>query len=121
MNDPREPESPGNWRSQPWALGSLGVALMVAGWLLMSYVPTHASGGLLDDLREWAAEQSKEEGAAGLSQRLPGREAPYRLPGRLVLVAGVVLFLAAGVRMWERSPEKDRAESGVEEPAEREG
>jgi hypothetical protein len=100
------------WWQQPLGMAVLGVALMVGGWMVMSYTPER-SGGLLEDMRRWASDQAHEEGASGLRDRLPPREAPYHLPGRFILLAGVVLFVAAGVRMWRQPPEAEQRERTV--------
>jgi hypothetical protein len=92
------------WR-HPIVMGLVGIALLVGGWKLSSYVPEVQRGGLLEGLKRQAEEQ-EDEGTQGLADRLHRwptrghREPPFRLAGQLVLLAGLVLFVAAGMRMW---------------------
>jgi hypothetical protein len=86
----------------------IGVVLMVAGWLVMSYTPD--GGGVLGELRRLATEQGQEEGAAGLKERLPRLEPPFRVPGQLMVYAGIALFAAGCVQMWRQRPEEEEKE-----------
>jgi hypothetical protein len=111
MSEPVTPPPRLAWWQKPLGMGLLGVILMVGGWMAMGY--TTDSAGVLRDLRRQAMEQQHDEGAAGLRERLPvGGEHPFHLPGRFVLLAGIVLFVAAGVRMWQQpaEEEEDRGE-----------
>jgi hypothetical protein len=103
------------WR-HPIVLGLLGIALLVGGWKLSSYIPDAARGGLVEGLKRQAEEQGGE-GTQGLPERLekwPARalqEPPFRLAGQLVMLAGLVLFVAAGMRMW-----RERAGNNPDDP-----
>jgi hypothetical protein len=102
------------WWRRPIGIGLLGLALMVGGWKLSTWIPTTAheqqQADRLGDLKrlegdvEWKA---KVEDYARNVQRQP----PYEMPGRLIVFAGLVLFIVAGVRMY-RAP-------AVEEDGER--
>jgi hypothetical protein len=97
----------GGW-SAPWVVGLLGLALMIGGWKLATYVPAPEGDQerRLEELRG-AAEASARSGdpeAARLERKLPRRTPPYQAQGRLVLFGGLLLFIVAGVLMYRHKP-----------------
>lgn len=84
------------WHRQPIWYGLVGLALMVAGWKLTAVAPV-ARDAKLAELRQLAGEGELGERI----DRVARRESPYRLPGRLTFLAGLLLFVAAGVRMYQ--------------------
>ena len=124
-----EKQHPAGWRS-PLVLVGLGLALMVAGWKVSTYVPVSAEDAekerQLNQLRSRAEEFDREVAVSGqpkLSERLSryaagGRIPPYRMAGRLALYAGLVAFGAAIIAMYRRPAEQEagpEAEQEVEE------
>ncbi len=101
MNE-RPPAPP--WYLKPIWQGLLGLALMVAGWKLATYMPHSASDGWLAAIREMAGEEAELTKRLDRVARSVRGDPPYQLPGRLVLVAGLVLFVAAAVRMYQAVP-----------------
>ncbi len=105
------------WHRNPIWVGLIGLALMVVGTKLSSWVPP---------LTPRQAEQAERlvelrgKAPAELGERLDeyarnvGPQPPYRLPGRLLLGAGVLLFVLAGVLMFRRpaAPEGQQASEG---------
>ncbi|HEY7156730.1 MAG TPA: hypothetical protein VH575_22365 [Gemmataceae bacterium] len=111
-NEETRPAPPSDW-NKPLLLAALGLVLMLGGYAAMNYVPPHP----LAELREMAARSGTA--AEGLEERLKQvapswTEPPYRIPGRLAIFGGLVLFVAAGVRMYRSTPttrkETDEAE-----------
>jgi hypothetical protein len=94
------------WRN-PLPLAAVGLALMVGGWKASTYVPGTAP--------ERAAAEREPPGGIGRhaegAQRLP----PYRLAGRLALLAGLALFVTAGVLMYRQPPAEEERAEGAEE------
>jgi hypothetical protein len=92
------------WWRTPIAQGVLGLLLLVGGWKLSTWVPPHEEqqAATLDEVRRMSKDKelnAKLDSYAGRAQRPP----PYQGAGRLILFAGLVLFVAAGVRMY-RTP-----------------
>ncbi len=83
------------WYRKPVWLGLLGLALMVGGWKLSTFVPPFP---------EEVAELHRMGNEAYRNRLERMRVAPYLLPGRLVFLAGMVLFVAAGVQMFRQPP-----------------
>jgi hypothetical protein len=120
MSQDSVPASRG-WYRQPIWLGLLGLALMVGGWKLTTFVPPspeeQSSAERLAELRKMAGERED-----GLAERLDQiardrwREPPFRVAGRLAFLTGLALFVTAGVLM-SRSPARD--ESALAEEARR--
>jgi hypothetical protein len=99
-------------------VGLLGLALMVGGWKLATYVPAPEGDQerRLEELRG-AADASARSGdpeGARLARKLPWRAPPYQAQGRLVLFGGLLLFVVAGVFMYRHRPAPESAEQ--EEP-----
>jgi hypothetical protein len=108
----------GKGRSSPWVLGLLGLALMVGGWKLATYVPAPAGDQerRLEELRG-AAEASARSGdpeGKRLERKLPQRTPPYQAQGRLVLFGGLLLFVVAGVLMYRHKPAPEAPPEGEE-------
>src|SRR4051812_31143573 len=103
------------WRRPVW-LGLVGLALMVGGWKLSVYVP---SSPLLDEVRGLAEKSDERDLRDRLDamRRNVHREPPYLLAGRLVFLAGMLMFVASAVQMY-RQPPVVRKEEPEEEPAE---
>lgn len=111
----REEHAPVAWYQRPVWLGLVGLVLMVGGWKLASYRPLWRGEGALSELRGMAGEQAElTERLDRMANSLRG-EPPYQLPGRLLLVAGLVLFVSAGVLMYQAPPRRGEAEGGREE------
>ena len=105
--------------SNPLFLAAVGLALMVGGWKASTDVPRtprdREQSRRLDELR--AAAREDPELAGRLDDIAAGRrgETPYRLAGRVALLMGLMLFVAAGVLMYRRPPaEEDVEQEGVE-------
>src|SRR5262245_47593768 len=96
------------WRRPVW-LGLVGLALMVGGWKLSVYVPTSP---LLEEIRGMADKSDERE----LRDRLDAMrwnvhgEPPYLLAGRLVFLAGLLMFAASAVQMYRQPPAQRKEE-----------
>jgi hypothetical protein len=92
---------------RPIPLGLLGLALMLAGWKASTYVPLtprQAEQARQADEVRGLAEQDELKGKIDGIVRGAQPPPPYQLPGRLLFGAGLVLFVAAGVRMYRQAP-----------------
>ena len=107
------------WYRRPAWLGLVGLALMVSGWKLSTFVPRtarqEAQQERLDELRRLARDDE------GLSRRLEGLgpQPPYELAGRLLFFAGLALFVAAGVLMYRSPPGPAPVEEAPESATEK--
>jgi hypothetical protein len=120
------------WRT-PLYLAAIGLVLMVGGYNLMSYRPLTPhrldQQRQLDDLRRKAEEQGQSEpDKKALADRLRSvgeqdDSPPYRLPGRLAIYVGLLMFVAAFLVMYRSRPHHEAAEEdegeGDDFPAER--
>ena len=111
-------------RPAAWVVGLIGLALMVGGWKLMTYVPEapHKSARReqkqreeLEAVRRIAEEAARrgDPGAAQLAEKLhqftpPVPTAPYKVQGQLVLYGGLALFVVAGVLMYRHKPAPEK-------------
>jgi hypothetical protein len=89
------------WHRQPIWLGLLGLALMLGGWKLSTFVPAHERAALLNELRGMADDPALKDRIDQIA-RNARRAPPYQLPGRLVVFAGLALFVLAGMRMYRQ-------------------
>jgi hypothetical protein len=100
------------WWQRPIGIGLLGLALMVGGWKVSTWVPMSGreqeQAEKLDKLRDMQGDaewKAKVDTYARSVQRQP----PYEMPGRLSVFAGLVLFIVAGVRMYWAAPMQQAA------------
>ncbi len=109
-----------------WVVGLAGLALMVGGWKLMTYVPAAPERSArrerqqkeqLEQLRALAEEARRrgDPGAAQMADALhkftpPVPTPPYKMQGQLVFYGGLVLFIIAGVLMYRHKPAAGPAE-----------
>ena len=106
------------WYHKPVWVGLLGLALLVGGYHVSTFVPQtpreRSQADALADLRGKADDELRERlDAYALNVR---REPPLRWPGRVAFLAGVGLCVAAGV-MAARQPEGEgEAEQADEAP-----
>ena len=94
------PEAVSWWRG-PIGTALLALALMVGGWNLSTWTP-HTPGdeeqvGRLAELRRMADGKLRER-LDEIARR--GQQPPFQIAGRLVVFAGLLLFVASGVRMY---------------------
>jgi hypothetical protein len=89
----------GSGRRGPIATGLLGLALVVGGWKLSTWVPERPAPPGVDEVRRLADDELRRK----LDSYTAG-PAPYQAAGRLAELAGLVLFVAAGVRMYRTPP-----------------
>jgi hypothetical protein len=117
-------ETSGVLRSAPWVVGLAGLALMIGGWKLTTYVPTPSESKArrqerqeerLRQVREIADQAARrgDPGAAQLADKLhqftpPAPQPQYRMQGSLVVVVGLALFILAGVLMYRHRPAPDQ-------------
>ena len=113
-------ETSGASRPAPWVVGLLGLAVMIGGWKLMTYVPAAPQRSArherqqqeqLQRLREMAdrAARRGDAGAEQLAEKLhnfspPVPTPPYKMQGQLVFYGGLALFILAGVLMYRHKP-----------------
>ncbi len=90
---------------QPWVLGVIGLALMLVGYQLLNYAPPRRDTEQVRLLKEKAAE---DPALFDLSERLGQIEVPstrpYKAAGTIALYGGLLLFLAAGIKMYHHQP-----------------
>ncbi|MFO0880637.1 MAG: hypothetical protein U0840_25095 [Gemmataceae bacterium] len=90
------------WYRNPLVMGLIGLALMVGGWKLTSFVPPRPSESTqaeqLAGLRRMSDDEALNERldriAAGVR-----REPPLQIPGRLAFLAGLTSFTWALLQM----------------------
>jgi type II secretory pathway component PulM len=109
------------WWSRPIGMGLLALALMVGGWNLSIWQPMTShereQADRLDELRRQAQAEHHQRLADRLAQAAQ-RVPPYQTPGRLLIFLGLLLFVAAGVRMYQAPPETSEdseEDTGVKE------
>jgi hypothetical protein len=97
---------------------------MIAGWKVSTYLPTSPreadNARLLEELRGAARKTEKDaasDSAEKLSDRLERIEAnrswtpPYEVPGRIAFFAGVMMFIGAGILMYQKKPAAETSET----------
>jgi hypothetical protein len=113
-------ESSGVLRSAPWVVGLVGLALMIGGWKLTSYVPAAPHKNprrekkqqeRLEKVRAMADEAARrgDPGAGRMADVLhkftpPVPTPQYKIQGQFVFWGGLVLFIVAGVLMYWHKP-----------------
>ncbi|HEY7422704.1 MAG TPA: hypothetical protein VH682_00455 [Gemmataceae bacterium] len=105
--------APGGW-NKPLLMAGLGLTLMLGGYAAINYVPLTPRQAeqerQLAELREMAAKGRQSGPEADtvderLKQVAPSwRTPPFQIPGRLAIFGGLVLFVAAGVLMYQNAP-----------------
>ncbi len=116
MNETRTHTTATPWWRRPIGMGLLGLALMVFGWKLSSWVPPttaheHEQSEKLGELKRMQGDpqwQAKVDGYARNVQRQP----PFEMAGRLVIFVGLAVFIIAGVRMYQ-APVKEEDENDL--------
>jgi hypothetical protein len=98
-------------------LGLVGLALMLAGYQLVNYAPPARD---IEQERKLEVLRSQAADDPGLSERLRhvGRsgDRPYRAAGTIAIYGGLLLFIAAGIKMYHHRPAPDPTEhEGPEE------
>jgi hypothetical protein len=110
------------WWQSAIGMGLLGLALMVGGWKLSTWIPVatpheREQAEKLADVRGMANERELRQRLDEIARDVQQRTPPYQLPGRLAILVGLVLFVAAGVRMYhtqvpiEPAPQLQEAET----------
>jgi hypothetical protein len=118
MSEGKARPVPAAWWQRPIGIGLLGLALMVGGWKLRTWVPVTAHE---QEQAEKLGRLREAQGAAEWKVKVDGysrsvqRQPPYEMLGRLAVFAGLVLFVVAGVRMY-RAPAGTQEEEKTEEP-----
>jgi hypothetical protein len=103
MTQNREPPP---WYRKPMWLGLVGLGLIVGGWKLTTFVPPSPQ---LAELRRMAPDREYAETLDRYAARA-SREPPYRVPGRLAVLAGLAMFVTAAVQMYRAAPAPQRDE-----------
>jgi hypothetical protein len=105
-----EPKSrQGDWGG-PLTMAAAGLVLMVGGYLLLDQgpPPDPELAGLVENAKQ---DPGLEERLRQVGQRSP----PFRRLGTVAIYAGLLLFLAAGVRMYRHKPAPPPGEPPSEE------
>ncbi len=97
------------WWDNPLALGAVGLAVLVLGYLAMGFVPRLTSeeaeeARQREMLRAAAPQMEAKDPQAAAAFRAAGssvRTPPFLWPGRIAFLAGLGLVAVAGVR-WYR-------------------
>ena len=111
MSENTSPSAP--WPRGPIGMGLLGLVLVVVGWKLSTWAPTHESRPAVEEVRRLADDELRKK-----LDEYTHRPAPYQVAGRLAVLAGLVLFVAAGVRMYRAPPPVEPVRPAVEEEQE---
>lgn len=94
------------WYQRPLGVGLIGLMLMIGGWKLSTFVPPRMSDRgqqeQLEGLRRMSEDQELNERLDRIATNVR-REPPYQFPGRLVFLAGMVVFAVGAIQM-ARSP-----------------
>jgi hypothetical protein len=109
------------WWRRPPILGLLGLALVFGGWKLSTYVPETPRQA--EQRRQ--ADEVRRGGDPELARKVDLYERsalgtpPYAVLGRVVLLVGLVMFVAAGVMMYTQPPPPDEeaGQTPEQEPA----
>jgi hypothetical protein len=104
--------SPGVSRA-PWLLGLIGLILMLGGYQLLNYAPPPRD---TEQARLWEKMQQLGEQDPTLGERLRQVGRPYRAAGTIAVYGGLLLFIAAGIKMYHHRPPPAENE-GPEEAA----
>jgi hypothetical protein len=118
-----ESSEPSAARHAPWLLAVVGLILMLIGYGLLNYAPAR-SADVPDDpqlrrLREMAEKDPAQQAFAERLRDLgrPDRLALLRPAGFVAFYAGLLLFIAAGIRMYRQPPaEKPAEDENLENP-----
>lgn len=107
-----EPLPPPPWYRQPLWLGLVGLGLIVGGWKLTTFVPPSPAAGRLAELRRLAPDREYAETLDRYTATV-SRDPPFYHAGRLAVLAGLAMFVAAAVQMYRSPPpEPTEAEGG---------
>jgi hypothetical protein len=97
-------------------LGLIGLALMLGGYQLLNYAPPRrdtAQARLLEDLKEKAADDPVLTERLREFDRSGAR--PYKAAGTIAVYGGLLLFIAAGIKMYHHKPPPAQNEGPEEE------
>jgi hypothetical protein len=108
MAEEGTPQRVSPWRV-PLTLAAAGLVLMLAGYALLSYTPV-SPRRQLQHAAENDPQQREPEGRVHIEHSLPWRPA-----GTVAFYAGLLLFLAAGLRMYRQPPQPPSAQDGEQE------
>lgn len=107
----KEPDATPWYRSPIW-LGVVGLGLMIGGYQLSRFVPQDARVAGLRGMTDDAELRARLGEVARSNAGVP----PYRTPGLLLVLAGGVSFVSAGLLMARKKPrpsgEGERSEPG---------
>jgi hypothetical protein len=110
-------------RHPPWLLAVVGLVLILVGYGLLNYTPDSSADGKDDPhLRRLREMAEKEPAQRDLAQRLrelghSDRLALLRPAGFIAFYAGLLVFIAAGIRMYRQPPvEKSVEDENLENP-----
>jgi hypothetical protein len=115
------------WRA-PLRLGGGGLALLLAGYFLMNSnpLPQHAAErqyAQWKQMHDMAARDPQQKELAEKLERMepPPPNRPWRVLGVVAFWAGLLLFIAAGIRMYHHKPAEGppAGEGPAEEPEEK--
>jgi hypothetical protein len=109
MEEEVSPPRPSSWRIS-LSLAAAGLILMLAGYAVMSHTPASP----LRQLRQMAEDDPEQRDLAERLRALENQR-PLRLAGGVAFYTGLLLFLAAGVRMYRQAPERRTSPDEPEE------
>ncbi len=91
------------WYQQPIWLGLLGLLIMLLGWKLSIYKPYSNAIATVAELQQMTEDQELVQRLDQVARAAP-REPPYKLPGLMAFLAGMMMFISAGVAMYQSPP-----------------
>ncbi len=103
MSESQPLPAPPPWWRRPIGMGLVGLALMVGGWKLSTFVPMtlheREQAEKLAEVRRMSEDEQHKRRLDEIARNL--QQPPYEIAGRLTVLVGLVLFIAAGVRMYQ--------------------
>jgi hypothetical protein len=112
-----EEQTPGSSDARPpWLLGVVAVALVLGGYQLLNYAPPPRDTEQVQFLERLKIQAADDP---ALSERLRQIEVPssrpYKAAGTIAIYGGLLLFIAAGIKMYHHRPPTAEIE-GPDEP-----
>ena len=108
-----------SWFERPIYLGIIGLAMMLVGYKASSYESFGSRAAsqvdLMGELQNKSEDSELNKRIQDISEQI-ARKKPFRIPGQLASMAGLILFAAAGARMWQMRSNEE--EAGADMPGE---
>lgn len=101
-----------SWFERPINLGIIGLAMMLVGYKASSHETfgSRAASQVdqMGELQNKSEDSELNKRIQDISEQI-ARKKPFRIPGQLAFMAGLILFAAAGARMWQMRSNEEEA------------